>query len=96
MEVVTKPVGSDYEENLILFPIALVHAPIACLDAVRLYLVAGLVDVVHQNSRALLAGVAAIDRKPNFYLDQSVEIQRLSHDGDPSVICPICLVVQIR
>ena len=67
MEVVTKPVRSDYEENLVLFPIALVHAPIARLAPVRLYLVAGLVNVAHQNSRTFLAGVAAIDRKPDLH-----------------------------
>ncbi len=63
MEVVAKPVGGDDEENLVFLAVALVHAPVVRFDAVGFKLLPGSVDVVHQNGRALLAGVAPVDRK---------------------------------
>ena len=61
VEVVAEAVWRDHGKHLVLLAVPLIHAPVGGVDAVRLELVTGPMDVGHPDGGALGAGVAAGD-----------------------------------
>jgi hypothetical protein len=68
MEVEAEPVWCDDKEDLELLPISLIDPPVRGPNSIRLKFVPCAVNVRNQNCRAILSGIAAVDRKSDLHV----------------------------